>query len=804
MKRILTVILLSFAAAVLSAAGFTVNNKTPGSGFTEGNDKWTFERKYDLTNKELPPELLIPAKAFKQHPKHAYIRGVGNNLLLQIKAPGRIRELECAVTIGNYADSRQRTVAISWSLDGIGYTELAAKQFKGGTAAPAGKVSLPENRGIVFIRVEKKLEADDKNGIYSFVLFQKLELKLSGEYRPETASQAPAAAEPSKALKTVFPTGVFWPWERVAPNAKFAKMELWDFVEQTMKTIRENGYDTCWMVNFPVKEQQKFLKLAEKHGLRILINTDLYGIHYNGVGSLDYMEQAAFRTFARIGGSPALLGYVLKDEPVLCDLDTCGTFYDYMKKVDPGRDSVAVVMNRQSMSYLRDSKLPVVCSDIYYFADKDSTMLPSPREVGKEEFTNALKSYGNAAELYGKHSWFMGQMFGDVWGRHWFNGKKTVVYPGCYLHWRMPTEAESCWQIWEALRLGTKGVFIYVLYPPVPLLVPPEKATEPAQLKRIERMDKAAARAASWKNQKLVKKVIEIDPGEGMLQPGGKPTPQMLATAPVMKLIRANEQLLVNRRKADFPVFFANDARTDVETYVSGSRWFGIIVNRDVDHARKAEILLPVNVTSVTDLASKRELKPEPAGDGFRKITLELAAGNGALLEARFAGHPGIRFCRESFDQQSMHRVNINSGNAEIFNHGNYGADENRSLRLKKDGDAAKSVCALLALSNPKKPYMTFTKNLSRGKKGVTYCLIRGKLKNAVIKAASLSQEGEQSNTAHLSKLKTVKLEDMKSSVIQDSAFYRPVIVPPDAAALEFFLGKRDYIEDITVWYVPR
>ena len=103
-----------------------------------------------------------------------------------------------------------------------------------------------------------------------------------------------------------------------------------------------------------------------------------------------------------------------------------------------------------------------------------------------------------------------------------------------------------------------------------------------------------------------------------------------------------------------------------------------------------------------------------------------------------------------------------------------------------------------------KKPYMTFTKNLSRGKKGVTYCLIRGKLKNAVIKAASLSQEGEQSNTAHLSKLKTVKLEDMKSSVIQDSAFYRPVIVPPDAAALEFFLGKRDYIEDITVWYVPR
>ena len=99
---------------------------------------------------------------------------------------------------------------------------------------------------------------------------------------------------------------------------------------------------------------------------------------------------------------------------------------------------------------------------------------------------------------------------------------------------------------------------------------------------------------------------------------------------------------------------------------------------------------------------------------------------------------------------------------------------------------------------------MTFSKNLSRAKNGLTYCLIRGKLKHAVIKAAAISQEGEQSNTAHLSKLKAVKLEDMKSLVIQDSAFYRPVIVPADTAALEFFLGKGDYIEDITVWYVPR
>ena len=312
--------------------------------------------------------------------------------------------------------------------------------------------------------------------------------------------------------------------------------------------------------------------------------------------------------------------------------DSVNVFYDWMKQVDPDRDTVAVVMNRQSMSYLRDSKLPVICSDIYYFSDDNSIQLPAPRKVSQQEFTNALYSYGTAAELYGKHTWFMGQMFGDIWGRHWFNGKKMVVYPGSYLHWRMPTEAESCWQIWEALRLGTKGVFFFVLYPPIPLTIPPEKAVERRDLNRIKAMDKAAAIAASWKKQKLVSEVIEVDPGEGMLLPGGKPTPQMTATMPVMRSIRANEQLLVNRRTADFPVFFSGDALTDTATFVSGSRWIGIIVNRDLDNARNAVILLPENVAEVTDLGSKKKLEITPADEGFQRITLPLAAGNGALL----------------------------------------------------------------------------------------------------------------------------------------------------------------------------
>lgn len=75
---------------------------------------------------------------------------------------------------------------------------------------------------------------------------------------------------------------------------------------------------------------------------------------------------------------------------------------------------------------------------------------------------------------------------------------------------------------------------------------------------------------------------------------------------------------------------------------------------------------------------------------------------------------------------------------------------------------------------------------------------------NAVVKAAATFRNGEQSNIWHLRIVKAGKLENLDGKVIQDRGFYRPVVVPRETAALEFYLGKGDYIEDITVWFVPR
>ena len=797
-KSLISALLLVSAAAF--ANEFKVNNKVPENGFSGGNDTWKYEQNFKFEKGKIPAEFLISERQLKTHKKYAHIFGYNGDIYLQIKAPGPVATLEWSAAISNFADSVKRKFSLSYSLDGVTYQTLDSKEFVANGTLSSGKIDLPANRGYLFLKSKRHVEKTDSNGRYGFVLMQKMNLKLTGSYADQAKTNNETGSIP---LKKAFPTGVYWAWERTRMNADFAKMEFWTFVEHSMKTAKENGYDTLWFVNLPGNhEQVKVLSLAEKHGLRVLTNSDLYTIYYTGLDSLGQMDRLADQTVARIGHFKSLLGYVLKDEPLLCDMASSDYLCERMKKADPGRDSVVVVMNRPSLTYLRDSRLPIVCSDIYYFADKNSTMLPAPRDVGQAEFTNALNLFNLSAERHNKHSWFMGQIFGDIWGRHWYKDGKYIVYPGCYLHWRMPTNAEAKWQIWEALRLGSKGIIFYVYHSDIPLMIPPEKATAQEDLKKVAAMDKRGKTAASWKNQKLTEKTIELEWSAGMLHPGGKPTEQMIATRSVMNLIRANEALLVDRFRAEFPVFFATDPETNVETFRSGDRWFGIIVNRNLDRTRTIEVKLPLNVKTVKDMANGNILQISSAGKHFNRISLTLEAGSGAMLSAEFYEHAGLLYGKESFDQQDIHNVKIND-NAEIINHGKYGADENRSLRLKKNGASSLAVCALLGISNPKNSNFTYSKNLSRRGRGTTYCLIRGKLKNAEIRAAVVGQNADAPNFQHLLHPKNGKLQKMDSTTIQKENFSVPAVVPADVAALEFYLGKGDHLEDIILWFVP-
>ena len=109
-QRILWAVLLSMTALI--AAEFKVNNRIPATGFTDGNTSWKYEKKVSFAN-EIPAEFLITKKQIKTHKKFAYIKGFNGDLILQIKAPGKINEIEWSASIKNFADKQKRNISLS-------------------------------------------------------------------------------------------------------------------------------------------------------------------------------------------------------------------------------------------------------------------------------------------------------------------------------------------------------------------------------------------------------------------------------------------------------------------------------------------------------------------------------------------------------------------------------------------------------------------------------------------------------------------------------------------------------------------
>ena len=797
MNRIIAIIFV-ILSVVLYAGNNCFIERTPVE--TVATERgWVLERDYDFVNgRDAAFKELIISGRVLANSKIPHIAGVNGDLVVRLALPSKASTLKTHATITNFADTVTRRFRLSYSFDGIEYETLADKTSSSGSCNLAADIKLSDNSGILFIKCSRILEKNDDNGNHGYVLWGKFGFSVTGE------SDSRAAAVQTHATAVV-PTGAFWAWERTAPCAAYAKKELWEFVDSQMKMLSANGYDTLWFVNIGTADMQRVLKVAEKNNMRVLLNTGLLDAVYSGAGSLAGLERTAWSTFKNIGGSKALLGYVGKDEPLLCDTENMSTFYRLMKEVDPARDLIVCTMNRQTLTYVRDTPMPVACSDLYYFGSEKSTQLCQPHE-SQPELTKALETYCLAASEHSKHFWFFGQMFSDVWGRHWRRGDKLVVEPGAYLHWKMPTDAESRWQIWEALRLGAKGMLFYVLQPPMQLEVPPAKATEAWQLRRVKSMDSLAATAAGWKNQPLVSKEIEIDAGEGMIDMDGTPRPQLLATAPAMRLIRKHEKLLLDRELASVPVFFPGDSMTDVNTFESQGRLIGVVVNRDLHNSHNARVLIPYNVQTVVNLETRAQIQVDAADGVFKAFTINLPAGGGALLEATTIGRPGICICKEDFGRQTFLRV-IVGDNATIERFGNYGADSRFVLKLKEKTDDTKfPVCILPRLTNAKSSVRTVAMNLNSTRKdGTIFCWLKGNLSKCRTVAVAEDSNGENENFMHLKEAGSYAVAPSgKGLVIQSGEFLHPVAVPHGTASLECYLeSPDDYISEIRLWFVP-
>ncbi len=757
-------------------------------------------------------ELQLNPSGWKNHPQVPHINGYNGDITLKIAAPGPIAELNVESQLANFADDKTRKGVISYSINGIDYNVIAEKEF--GITTISGSQKLPANSGLLWLRFSRIVEADDSNGLAGYVVFKRISFKLNGSYAAEKRD-APAAAVTSErtGLKDFFPTGVFWPWELTKPNADFAGKELWTFVEETMKTLHNNNCNAIWFVNIgPGEDARKLCTLAEKHQLKVLLNTDLLLYYYHGFDSFDSMENAARKTTNSIGDCPALIGYILKDEPLFCSLAHCNYFYKLIKRIDQAkRDSIVVAMNRQTPSFLEETELPVICTDIYYFGADKSTNIPNPAKTSQQMFRLNVSGINLIADKHGKHSWLMPQMFAAVWGRHYRKGDKTIVEPGSYLHWRMPSDAETRWQIWEAMRCGSKGIIFYILYPPVLLWTPPDQVKQGTpEEKMVKAMDAQAASAASWKTQELTKTRLEMDSGEAALQAGGKPTPQMLVMGKAFGHLRKYSDLLNSRQKADFPVFFPSDESTQTATFSVPNKSqlrYGVIVNDDLDKTRKIKVLLPLNISSVKNLNEDKDLAIKSDNPYFKSCELELASGDGCLLEAEFVNNqPGMLLMHEDF-AQFAHKVKLNQ-NAQIERFGAFGIEP--FYGVKMTGDSAEPVFSIENLTNRKNADNTVFMNINNNKRqGVVYCMINGDLNGVEVKALTDSaKNGEQTNVAHLAESNSGKPSDksaMKiSNKIQADKFYIPAVVPVGTTSLEFFIKNNvSRIDGVTIWFVP-
>ncbi len=812
-KFIFSVLLVSLSI-IMHGKMVTINSH-PIKDFDlkETDSGWSFKYERDFSDDVMPnwaKELELIERGWKKLAKSKHVRGYNGDITLKIIVPGPITKLSVQAKLTNYADRKIRKGVIAYSLDGINFETIAEKEF--GTTTLAGEIELAIKQNILWLRFNRVIEEDDLNGKYGYVVFNSISFTVDGTNAVIRNEQPVSKVSSEYKLKNVFPTGVFWPWERTKPNADFAGKELWAFVEETMKILNKNNCNTIWFVNIgPGNDARKICKLAEKYNLKVLLNTGLLRYFYSNFDSFEKMEETAHKTVNAIGDCPALLGYVLKDEPLLCSLAQCSYFYGLMKSVDSKRDSILLAMNRQTQTFLEDSDLPVICSDIYYFGHDKSTNIPNPASTSQRNFRLNVSGMNKIAAQRNKHSWLMAQMFGDVWGRHYREGDKMIVEPGSYLHWRMPTNAETRWQIWEAMRCGSKGILFYVLYPPIPLLTPPEQVKRGSpEAKRLERMDRTAKTAASWKTQELTKTQIEIDPGEGMLQPGGKPTPQMLIAGGVFKYLRKYETLLNSRQKADFPVFFSSVPGVKTATFYVPEKphlRYGVIVNDDLNKSHKFKILLPLNIHSIKNLNNDRNLTLKKEDSPFQSCELELLAGDGCLLEAEFVkNQPGMLLMREDFARLSHHKVKIKEENAQIERFGSFCIEPFYRIKMVKNTN--KPIFSIENLTNHKRANNTVFMNINSSKQqGTIYCMINGDLQGAIIKGiADFDKAGKENNVMHLAE----KLDnpDNKSAsgkdyIIKKDKFHIPAVIPVGTTSMEFFLNARGSINNVVIWFVP-
>ena len=432
-------------------------------------------------------------------------------------------------------------------------------------------------------------------------------------------------------LPMSFPTGGYWPWERLASAAQRAGADdKWQYARKLLPELKnERHWNTVWVLNIGTPDAQKFLQIAGEVGIWVVLEPSTVTHHFiwYSHASPEAIRKTAEKTVREFGRFDALAGYVFVDEPSTISMGFLEAMRREIKALDPTRACLTVTMLRDTAAAAHRTGLPLLVSDVYPFGYPRDPNLPNRPRASRAYYRAGAQFLGQLASATGKRPWIMPQIFQDVWGLWYYDDNQHVVAEkGAYLHWRMPTVGETRWQIWCAIAHNAKGVVFYVLFPPHN----PRKKGEPQ--KRVQKPNPAWPRIAAD---------LHTGEAQAMLHPDGAPSRQMLAASEVFRFIRRHADLLDRLEPLQPEIAYGCGpafARTfrDSDT---GSL-YAVVYTDETDRASVAVVSFLCAIGSVQDIGSGKGLEVRKSAEGFAQVELPLPPGGGALLALK-AKKPG-------------------------------------------------------------------------------------------------------------------------------------------------------------------
>ena len=384
-----------------------------------------------------------------------------------------------------------------------------------------------------------------------------------------------AAENPGTKTDAAFvPLGVYWSWERGEALARYHGADLWHHIRQRLKTLRELNVNTVWFSNTPAKILPRLLAECEQADLKALVA--LNEIQYKKHAALDfesYYNRAIPDVVKTVGDSQTLIAWVLADEPSVKQLGAIEDLRVKFAKYDPSRPSVTVTIPQVTKHLPEHTKMPIMVSDTYAFFGPRDPNGPHTPSASRSHYRRKTAELVQAAKAGNATAWSMGQCFVEVWGPWRYDESWHIIaLPGAYLHWPNVTESQMCWQIWETIRAGCRGVFIFNSTTIIPN---PDSVN-------IKRPDVPFSEVLAKKPH---------DMGEcGILNPDGKPSKPGKTMGQVYESILPYQQIIGRWDVCE--QFVNNTTCISLQCFldpVSGKKYV-VVVNDDFDNARSFQL----------------------------------------------------------------------------------------------------------------------------------------------------------------------------------------------------------------------